>query len=119
MSDYKKFKKAVKTMILNLPDWAQDQEISLTAGMELLIHYIPGKPIEVKRVRCNFCGDCCMDYPNSPYGNDDEGKCLKLRRNVHGQWKCDSKFDKPYRCLQDPQKVNSPDCIIEHDLIDI
>jgi len=119
MASYTKFKKAVKDMILNLPDWAQDQEISLIAGLEMLVHRVPGNPIEIKRVRCNFCGDCCLDYPHSPYGNDDEGKCNMLERNAHGQWKCQAKFDRPFRCLQDPLKANSPDCTIEHDLIDI
>lgn len=118
MADYEKFKEAVKQMILNLPDWAKNQQIMVLAGMELLVYYVPGDKIQIKKVRCNFCGDCCLDYPDTPYGVDDEGKCNKLEFDGD-KWICLARFHKPYNCLHDPLKENVPDCNIEHDPIDI
>lgn len=120
MSDkYERFKAAVKEMIVNRPDWVGNQEILVLAGMEVLVDYVPGDPIKIKTTRCNFCGDCCLDFPPTPFENDEEGRCVKLERTPQGEWKCTAGFDKPYKCLLDVSKANSPDCVIEHDLIEI
>lgn len=115
---YEKFKEGLVMILQNLPDWAQDQEITLIAGLELLVHKMPGQPAEIKRVRCNYCGACCMDYPMTDYGIDDEGKCEKLEKEGD-KWICRAGVKKPFNCLQDPLKSNDPDCVIEHDLINI
>ena len=117
----KKFRKAIEQMIECLPDWAKSQRISVLAGLELLVGYSPGGEIEIKKVRCVKCGQCCMTLiPNhptmTPWGVDDEGKCNALRKNRSGEWICDPPGGivmKPYACLQGTQKSNTPECAIE------
>lgn len=110
-----KFKEAVKTLIEELPEWAKTREITVLAGNELLVHRLPGAPIKIKSVRCNLCGSCCMDYPNSLFGVDDEGKCLKLKK-FGDMWECTAGHFRPYNCLQDP--LSDPDCCIEYEVIE-
>lgn len=116
----KEFTEAIVQMIKHLPPWAKNQRITLLAGMELLVSYAPGGKIKIKIVRCDFCGQCCMDLiPDhktmTPWGVDSEGKCNALRKNRNGEWICDppgGRQQKPYACLQDPLKSNTPECCI-------
>jgi len=113
-----KLKLAIREVIKELPEWAKNQQITIIAGMELLASYLPGGEIELKTVRCTFCGQCCMTLrPNSnetPYGVDDEGKCKALYLEG-SRWLCGAKFKKPFSCLQDPLKVNVPECSIRYE----
>jgi len=114
-----KLKLAIKNVIKELPDWAKDQQITIIAGMEMLASYLPGDAdVKVKKVRCDFCGQCCMTLrPNSnetPYGVDNEGKCNVLYFES-GKWLCGANFKKPISCLEDPLKANVPECSIEYE----
>jgi hypothetical protein len=109
----------LKALIKSLPKWGQDQRLTILLGMEVLASYNPVEGIlRIKKTRCNFCGECCMDFaPNSkaiPFGADDEGKCNKLIKDRDGTWKCEAKYDKPYRCLHDPSIADGYDCSISH-----
>ena len=76
----------------------------------------PGENIgRVKIVRCNFCGECCMDitHPDWAFPVED-GKCSMLKRDGD-KWLCDAKFNTPVRCLPDPLKANAPNCCIEYE----
>lgn len=109
-----KLKKAIKDVIRYLPPWARDQQISIIAGMEMLVEYYPGQKIKLKTERCIKCGGCCMTFPGTVFGQDEEGKCKMLVKEGD-LWICDAKYDKSFRCLQDPNKINDPDCAIQHD----
>jgi len=116
-------KKIIKELIENLPDWGKDQRFTILLGMELYASYAPGGEIFVKKIRCDFCGQCCMDLiPNhktmTPWGVDDEGKCNALRKNRSGNWICDPPGGvalKPFSCMQDPLKSNTPECCIRYE----
>jgi len=116
----RKSKEIIKELIEALPDWGKSQQFTILLGMELYASYAPGGKIKIKKVRCNFCGQCCMDLiPNhktqTPYGVDGEGKCNALRKNRDGNWICNAGTHKPYSCMQDPLKSNTPECCIEYE----
>jgi len=116
-------KEIIKELIEVLPDWGKNQQFTILLGMELYVSYAPGGEIKIKKVRCDFCGQCCMDLiPNhetqTPFGVDDEGKCNALKRDRDGRWLCrplGGAVHKPYSCLQDPLKSNTPECCIEYE----
>lgn len=119
----RKPKEIIEELIEALPDWGKDQRFTILLGMELYASHTPFGEIFVKEIRCEMCGQCCMDLiPNhktmTPWGVDDEGKCNALRKNRNGHWICDppgGKTLKPYACLQDPLKSNTPECIIRYE----
>ena len=101
-------------MKIKIPEWAQDSFIKVYANTELIAYKEPGKdqPIYEKTVRCNMCGACCMDmWKSAPFGHDDEGNCLMLRRNGD-VWECVAGSMVPRKCMGDP--VDEPDCVIEY-----
>ena len=101
-------------MEIKIPEWAQDDYIKVLRNNELIIYKEPGResPIYEKTIRCNMCGACCMDlWGSAPHGHDDEGNCLKLRKNGD-MWECTAGGMTPRRCIPDP--VDVPDCVIEY-----
>jgi len=89
---------------IEIPDWAAERQLTLLAGVELVARKSPREDYwEIKDQRCNFCGMCCHDFPTSPYGNDDEGRCKKVF-NDNGKWKCMAGTKRPYNCLMDPSE---------------
>jgi len=96
----------------DIPDKYKERRIFIMAGTELAAFKHPNEDFwRIKETSCNLCGECCMDYPNSPYGNDDEGKCNKLVR-YGDTWECGALDKRPWNCLGDP--VNNPHCCITH-----
>jgi len=100
---------------IDIPDWAEDAYVKVYANTELVAYKEPGKdqPVYIKSVRCNKCGACCMDmWKAAPFGHDDEGNCVKLRKNGE-EWECTAGSMLPLRCLgEDP--VSDENCIIEY-----
>ena len=106
-------------IVLDLPDWCDDQAIRIIAGQELVAKKMPWEDRwKVKTVRCNNCGECCMMLSpgDMPHEIDDEGKCSKLVKEG-GQWLCSlrQKTWVPLCCVDDPLKENSPNCCIEYE----
>lgn len=67
---------------LDLPDWVEERHIRIFAGIEEVAKKMQGKPWQVKVVRCNYCGRCCMNVPdNWVCGKDPEtGNCQYLTK---------------------------------------
>ena len=107
---------------LEIPDhiWVsiKDQRLDLIAGGRQLIATTDpwDKVWRVKTVRCNFCGECCMDIAKESWsqGIDDEGKCAKLIKDGL-RWVCSAGYDTPIRCIPDPLLVNTPTCCIKYE----
>ena len=99
---------------VEIPDWAEERRILILAGTELVAmkrghedHWL------IKETRCNRCGECCLDRPPTPYGLDDEGKCLKLEQ-IGGEWACTAGMGIGLRCVLDPNLVGYEACCITH-----
>lgn len=108
-------KRTFNQVMQNLPDWAKERRIMILAGTELLAVKLPWSNWKVKKIRCDNCGHCCMTYPSTPWGVDNEGKCLKLEKQGD-KWICTAGIQKPYNCLQDPNSES--ECCIEYEEID-
>lgn len=91
-----------RRITIKLPDWVEPkQTLMLTAGKELIWVKRGKARARTKKVRCNQCGECCMDFPPVPFGCDDEGKCNKLEKEGD-KWVCRAGANTPRRCLDDP-----------------
>lgn len=99
---------------LEIPDWAVNGRLVILSGTELVASKEPeANHWLVKDVRCNLCGECCLDSPNTPFGLDNEGKCVKLVFDREKYW-CMAKSHRPYNCCIDPieaEKENLGCCI--------
>ena len=86
---------------IELPDWCGGRHVRIFAGIELVARSMIGvdgrKPMEIKKVRCNKCGQCCMGKPGtSEKGYDPEtGWCLNLKK-TGSEILCD--VDRPFSC---------------------
>lgn len=99
---------------LEVPDWVVNRRILILAGGECVAQKMPDDDHwNVKVDRCNHCGECCLDSPPTPYGLDDEGKCVKLVLE-RGVWECTAGLDKPLRCVLDPNLIEYGPCNITH-----
>jgi MinD superfamily P-loop ATPase len=103
---------------LELPDWVEESRLMILAGVELVATKVPWENFwKVKNTRCDLCGQCCMTKPYNPWGVDEEGKCLMLRRQTDGTWECSAGLLKPYQCLKDPN--DEPECCITYDRVKV
>lgn len=112
-----------KVCQFTLPEWAEERRLLILGGVELIAEKVPWNDyIEVKRERCNNCGQCCMtltpDSMQTPFGVDDEGMCKALK-NEGDKWVCGAGVKKPYSCLADPLKENTPECSIIREKIEL
>lgn len=75
------------------------------AGVELLAHKLPGKPLHVKVKRCDMCGKCCMDLGRSHPFAVMNGRCVYLQKEPgkNERWRCRLGINRPFGC-----SVSSP-----------
>jgi len=103
-------------MIIDLPDWINPNDtILIFAGQELVAVKEPKGELKIKTVRCNKCGECCMDVSNeeTPFGADDEGKCKALKKEGN-EWLCTAGLFRPFMCMPDPNNVDEASCCIRY-----
>ena len=103
---------------IDIPDEFAERQLTLVAGQrELAAFKLPNNDYwEIKIVRCNNCGDCCMGlcWKKEPYNPDKDGKCSKLKKEGT-KWMCSAMWETPLRCLSDPSKEVNPICCIEYE----
>ena len=102
-------------IILEIPDSFADQHLVILAGARECV--ATKSPFDnfwkVKDVRCNRCGECCLDVENTiSTPTDDEGRCTHLDQNGE----CDRKPQEltMYCVAGDISKENCPSCCITH-----
>lgn len=67
---------------------------------------------------CNKCGQCCRK-PDTPFPNEDNTACSKLRRNVDENgietFECSIYWYRPWACAVSPLPWNPmpPECTLE------
>ena len=101
-----------------LPKWARnkakDNPTIILVGNELVAVKNPRENWKLKKVRCNQCGECCMDIPANllPFGTNESpsGKCNMLEKEGE-KWLCRAGHMKPFSCLFDPADT---DCCIRY-----
>jgi hypothetical protein len=106
----------IKVKIPYLEGERRERRLLILAGTELVAQKEPWNDYwEIKEEGCSMCGQCCMTFaPNSqptPFGADDEGKCNALTKEGD-IWVCSAGTKRPYDCLFDPLKENTPECSI-------
>jgi len=105
-------KKAWENLIKHIPEPWKNTEIQLIGGGELIATHIQGTKDKIKTARCNHCGLCCVDFPTTIYGDDDEGKCNALQLNRNNEWICTVWNDRPVSCIADPMNIG--ECSIRY-----
>ena len=105
-------------IVIDVPEWAQERQISIFAGVEMLADYHPLKDpdnIYVKDQRCNFCGDCCrgVNLTKSRMLNSIDGQCILLVQRGD-TWICTAHTDRPLSCCRDPNPEDEKNCSITY-----
>lgn len=109
---------------IELPEWAEERNISIMAGMELLAYKRAHESIlYIKKVRCDFCGWCCGEKFVKEIETGSDGKCAKLKQ-VGQNWECTPALDRPWRCCwYDPVLGEFPNaekhCVVRYDEVEI
>jgi hypothetical protein len=95
---------------LDLPEWAMEGDLRLISNhMELVAYKETGgdSPFMVKTVRCNNCGECCLDVGGSSLPHNDEGKCDHLVYE-NGKYFCNAGGERKVSC---PSKIKEDYCV--------
>lgn len=108
-------KEAFENLFEALPDWAKDRRLVLLSGIELVAAKDYGHDWKIKKVRCNQCGECCLDMEPDylPFGVSKEGICNMLEQ-AGDKMLCKAGHVRPLCCLADPEKENAFHCCIEY-----
>lgn len=89
---------------LEVPEWAEERHIYVFAGREVIARKLVDKPLEVKTVRCNLCGECCRNCSDDWMFGQTNGVCNHLRyeRTPNGDgWFCKLRGDiVPFTCCK-------------------
>jgi len=91
-------------IVLEIPQWAEERHIFITAGIELVAFKQVGEELKVKTSRCSMCGKCCETVYK-------EGPCQHLE--PEGDKKvCGLGFSRPWRCCVS-HNLTTPGCTEE------
>ena len=85
---------------LDLPDWADERNIYLMAGLEVVARLHKDGEWEVKTRRCNMCGECCSNLREPFIFPLIEGRCTYLKKEVgdNSRWLCALGEHRPFSC---------------------
>ena len=90
-------------LVIPIPEWAEGETIRVLGGINLIAIKEPGKPLEVKTKRCDRCGRCCQDLPDTWVFETVDGVCVHLTDNGTGDGKtrCKLGVKRPTLCSVD------------------
>jgi len=89
---------------LDLPDWVDERNIRIMAGIELVAKKLVQNDYwEVKETRCNRCGACCFFPPGKGIYPSVNGHCIHLKK-IKGGWECGMPLYRSRVCGDDPHK---------------
>lgn len=86
-------------LVLDLPDWCDERNIYVMAGIELVAYKRFGEDAAyVKAARCNSCGACCR-APLLPgaFEATAEGDCVHLKK-IGPTYVCGLGAGRPFVC---------------------
>ena len=102
-------------LTIDIPE--DGRQFQAFAGREL-IAFTKGGYLYLKTQSCNYCGECCHDFPGTIYGNDSEGRCNKLVQ-YGDTWEYSAGNSAPFNCLGDPIEGDYPNCSIKYKKIKV
>jgi len=107
-------------VVLDLPDWVDERNIRITAGVELVAYKKQNEDFwRVKVDRCNMCGDCCTGWRDGFIYPVKDGVCIHLDDpDKEGRRKCKIAINRPRLCDDDPRIGNYERCSITYKRID-
>jgi hypothetical protein len=85
---------------LDIPDWCEKENLYLIHRNELIAFKVVGRDWEVKKIRCNKCGRCCMVHPKKGayFPLKEDGSCIHLVKD--GKFFiCCLGMEKPLACV--------------------
>lgn len=95
---------------LELPEWAEERHIRIFAGIEEVAKKLHGKSWQIKVIRCDMCGKCCMDVPeNWRFGRDEETGWCKNLIYYANEYRCG--IDRPFTCCAGDHSEEEYCCI--------
>jgi MinD superfamily P-loop ATPase len=102
-------------VVLDLPDWVDERNLRLTAGVELVAVKAHNHDYwRVKDERCNMCGDCCTGLKNHIYPTVN-GDCIHLKSpDGKGRRFCAIPLYRSRLCDNDPKQGKYERCSITY-----
>lgn len=101
----------MKKVTFLVPDWAEDKNLRLFAGIELCAQRLDGQKMQVKTVRCNFCGECCFQMPETWHWPTVDGRCVNLKSR-ESQKLCRLGMGRPFSCCA-AEPIKREYCCVE------
>jgi len=105
-------------VVLDLPDWVDERNIRIFAGIELVAHKMHNEEVwKVKDERCNMCGLCCMKFREGRfhYFPVVDGCCIHLKPDGPDRNICDIALHRPFPCGGDPKDmIEKGTCVITY-----
>lgn len=91
---------------IDLPDWVDERNIRITAGIELVaIKHHNEDFWRLKDHRCEQCGKCCTSLGRHFYPTIN-GECVHLQPEVNGKRFCSIALHRSRNCDNDPKKCD-------------
>jgi len=86
---------------LDLPDWTDERNIRVFAGIEPVARRLKDGHWEIKTARCSQCGACCSNLGSGhPFPTIDR-QCIYLTPEPgkdNDKWLCGLGFSRPFGC---------------------
>lgn len=108
---------------LDLPDWVDERNIHIFAGIEEVARKHKDAPWEIKISRCSMCGRCCRKLPRSfPFRKRSilfwrkTRICKYLVKEVgrNKRWLCGLRGQRPLGCGVG-QPFTIPECTLKYE----
>ena len=91
-------------VLLDLPDWVDERNIRILAGIELVASKNHNEDFwKVKDGRCVQCGECCIEIKNHIYPTIN-GVCIHLADEQNEKRPCKIALYRSRTCEVDPKK---------------
>jgi hypothetical protein len=105
---------------IDLPDWCDERHIRIFAGIELAAQKLAQNDFfQVKDVRCNQCGKCCMNLkPDKHIYPVINGRCIHLKEVANGKFDCRIALYRSRTCGVDPPHfIERGECCITYEVV--
>lgn len=97
---------------IELPDWVEERNVYIFAGIEQVARKLKGQPLEVKIARCGLCGKCC--------GNCKDLEERQGYKQPNNKWAvmCKLSEARPFNCCTSDGVGMVKECFIEWEKVE-